>query len=216
VLQNAGSSSTSLADAVAGLAGGREAHQRIQAYAERLLLVVAGSRRTGLDEIREFIRRTVERGQPPVVVVDYLQKVALPRRPETGDEHATLVVEGLKDIALELAVPIIAVTAADKEGLESGKRLRIKDLRGSTSLGYEPDVVLVFNDKYDIVARHHLVYDVGNAGRFHDWAVLTLEKNRGGPAGIDLQFHKEFERGRFDPDGDLVSEQLVDERVYVE
>ena len=32
-------------------------------------------------------------------------------------------------------------------------------MRGSSALAYEADVVLVLNNKFDIVARHHLTYD---------------------------------------------------------
>jgi replicative DNA helicase len=46
--------------------------------------------------------------------------------------------------------------------------------------------------------------------------VLTVEKNRSGRAGAELEFRKDFGRGRFVPDGAVVSEKLVDERVYVE
>ena len=72
------------------------------------------------------------------------------------------------------------------------------------------------NDKYDVVARHHLVYDVSNAERFRNFAVMSIEKNRYGLDRIDLEFRKRFEQGRFEPEGSVVSEQLVDERVYVE
>ena len=67
--------------------------------------------------------------------------------------------------------------------MAAGKRLRVHHLRGSSALAYEADVVLLMNDKYDVVARHHLVYDVGNAERFRNWAVMTIEKNRGGMTG---------------------------------
>ena len=88
--------------------------------------------------------------------------------------------------------------------------------RGAAALAYEADVVLVINDKYDVVARHHLVFDVGNAERYRDFAVVTVEKNRTGIDRIDLEFRKRFEQGRFETEGRPVSEQLVDERVFVE
>jgi replicative DNA helicase len=111
---------------------------------------------------------------------------------------------------------VLAVVAADKEGLAAGKRMRVNNLRGSSALAYEADTVLILNNKFDVVARHHLVYDIGNAERFKQWAVLTVEKNRNGKDGIDLEFAKRFDQGRFEPDGRTVVEQLVDERVFVE
>jgi hypothetical protein len=41
---------------------------------------------------------------------------------------------------------------------------------------------------------------------------MSIEKNRGGPNLIDLEFRKDFRHFRFDPDGGIVSEKLVDER----
>jgi replicative DNA helicase len=38
-------------------------------------------------------------------------------------------------------------------------------MRGAAALAYEADVVLLLNEKFDVVARHHLVYDLGNIDR---------------------------------------------------
>ena len=46
--------------------------------------------------------------------------------------------------------------------------------------------------------------------------MLTVEKNRNGRDGLDLEFLKRFDQCRFDTDGRPVVEQLVDERVFVE
>ena len=96
---------------------------------------------------------------------------------------------------------MLAIVAADREGLAAGRRLRVHHLRGSSALAYEADIVLMINDKYDVVARHHLVYDVGNAERFRNFAVMSIEKNRSGLDRIDLEFRKRFEQGRFETEG---------------
>ena len=46
--------------------------------------------------------------------------------------------------------------------------------------------------------------------------MLTIEKNRNGLTGVDLEFRKRFEQSRFETEGRMVREQLVDERVFVE
>lgn len=197
--------------------GGAKAVEEVEGYADRMLLHRSTGSSTSLDVIREAVeeaRRST--GQLPFVVVDYLQKVKVPDGPALEEERVTRVVEGLKDLALDMDVPVLAIVAADKDGLSAGKRMRVNHLRGSTALAYEADTVLILNNKYDVVARHHLVYDIGNAERFRQWAVLTIEKNRNGMDGIDLEFKKRFGQGRFDTDGQRVVEQLVDERVFVE
>jgi len=190
-----------------GLPGTDVALEELAAHGERFFVHESNGRTTTVATIRAVIDGLPE-GPTPVVVVDYLQKVA------QADESE--VVEQLKDLALERGVAVLAVVAAEKEGIGPGHRLRVHELRGSSALAYEPDVVLILNDKYDAVARHHLVYGVGSAERFREWVILSIEKNRGGADRIDLEFRKQFAHARFDPEGQLVAEQLMDERVHVE
>jgi len=193
-----------------------EALEKVAEYGDRLLLHRATGTGTDLAAIAEAVEQARERtGESPMLVVDYLQKVHVPGCFEE-EERTRIVSEGLKELALDNDLPVLAVSAMDKEALLSGKRLRVGDMRGSSALAYEPDTVLLLNNKYDVVARHHLVYDLGNAERFRRWAVLSIEKNRSGRDAVDLEFQKRFEHGLFAPDGQLVTEQLVDERVFVE
>lgn len=207
----------SLEDRLLGTTGGVEALHAVRRYSDRLFIARSNGSTTDLREIagraEEIIRAT---GESPVVVVDYLQKVPVPGGPDSEDDRITHVTEGLKDLALRLQVPVVAVVASEKSGLTAGKRLRVHDLRGSTALAYEPDVILLMNDKYEVVARHHLVFNTTSAERYREWAVVTIEKNRSGQDNIDLEFQKLFDQGRFNADGQLVVEQLVDERVFTE
>ena len=131
------------------------------------------------------------------------------------DDRVTVVVEGLKDMALEMVVPVLALVAVDKSGLDAGKRVRLRDLRGSSALAHEADVALIMNDKFDVVARHHLMYNLTNAETYREWVVISIEKNRNGVDSVDLEFRKRFEHSRFDSDGASVVEQLIDERIFV-
>jgi len=191
-----------------GLPGAEVALEELQSLGERFFVHESNGRSTTVASIRSTIDSLPADGPAPVVIIDYLQKV-----PSKGEEE---VVEELKDLALEKGIAVLAVVAADKSGIGPGHRLRVNELRGTSSLAYEPDVVLILNEKYDAVARHHLVYGVGAAERFREWVILSIEKNRGGTDRIDLEFKKQFAHARFDPEGQLVAEQLVDERVHVD
>ena len=195
--------------------GGNEALARVRKYADLLYVHRSTGSATDLAAIRKAVDTTHHvTGLSPMVVVDYLQKVLVPEGPAEEAERTTTVVEGLKDLAIDASVPVLAIVAADKIGLETGRRMRVNHLRGSSALAYEADVVLILNSKYDIVARHHLTYDLDNAERFREWAVLTVEKNRFGRDGVELEFRKRFDQGRFEAEGRSVTEQLVDERVF--
>lgn len=174
--------------------------------------------RSTVEQIRE---RT---GQAPFVIVDYLQKVkpAPPsaERRQTAllseDDRITEVVEALKDMALDLSVDVLALVAVDKSGLAAARRTRSQDLRGSSALAHEADIVLILNNKFDVVARHHLMFNTANAEQFHHWVVMSIEKNRSGVDNVDLEFRKRFEHNRFDTDGGRVEEELVDDRIFRE
>jgi replicative DNA helicase len=194
---------------------GVEALARVSHYSEMLFVHRSTGTRTDLAAIQAAIEAVRElAGTTPLVIVDYLQKVKSSRTDD--DERSTEVVEGLKDIAIDISAPVLAIAAAEKEALRSGRRMRANDLRGSSALAYEADVVLVLNNKFDIVARHHLTYNLSNAERFRDYAVLTVEKNRFGRDGVTMQFRTRFDQGRYEAEGTEVKEQLIDERVFRE
>jgi replicative DNA helicase len=202
-----GRSSGGLLERLGREPAGVEALQSLTAYAPRLHVSTVTGTRTGLEEVRDLVHGVAD-GRP-LVVVDYLQKVRVPGDHTDEDERVTVVVEGLKDLALEADLPVLAIVASDKAGLDG--RTRLQHLRGSTA-----DVALLLNDKYAVVARHHLMYGTTNAEHYKSWAVCSVEKNRSGRAGVELEFRKHFEHGRFDPAGGHVAEQLVDDRIHVD
>jgi len=217
-------SDLTLEERLAGTEGGAEAVEALQGYGPLLHIHRSSGSHTDVEAMRAVIEEIrADTGQTPFVVVDYLQKVyvappgderrRVPRMSE--DDRVTVVVEALKDMALEMAVPVLALVAVDKSGLDAGKRVRLRDLRGSSALAHEADVALIMNDKFDVVARHHLMYNLTNAETYREWVVISIEKNRNGVDGVDLEFRKRFEHSRFDSDGATVVEQLVDERIFV-
>jgi replicative DNA helicase len=191
----------------------RRASERVESYSDRLWIVKASGAYTGVEEIEQMVLEHM--GESPVVFVDYLQKVSVRPEPPDEAEKVTRITEALKDLALTHKVSVICVVAADREGLKS-RRLRLHHLRGSSALAYEADVALLLNDKFNCVSKVHLAYDPVRAETFKDWAVVSIEKNRGGPALIDLEFRKDFLYYRFDPIGGIVQEKLIDERIYSE
>jgi replicative DNA helicase len=193
-----------IGDLLAEIGQARPVLQRLAGYEERLFLVKAGALTT-VEAIGSLARACPGSG-PLVVIVDYLQKVSVYPDPPS--------VEGLKELAMSQSVAVLAVVAADVEGVKA-QRMRIHHLRGDTALAYEADVVLILNDKHRAVARHHVVYQPNVAEGFHNWVVFSLEKNRGGVDGVDFELRKRFAHACFDPVGGFLSEQLVDGRLYL-
>ncbi|CAN5808230.1 hypothetical protein BH24CHL6_BH24CHL6_01340 [soil metagenome] len=193
----------------------RPALDRIGRYGETLFLMRGSQTMSTVENMRRLVERyrALNPGRQLVVFVDYLQKVPVIPDPATETEKVTVVVNGLKDIALSQGVPLISIVAADKEGLKAA-RLRNHHLRGSSAINYEADIILIINEKYSIVAKANIEFNPYQAQRFRDWVVLTVEKNRAGQHSIDFEFEKHFQYSAFDPSGRQVQEKLIEERLY--
>lgn len=204
-----------LASRLAAVPQGRAALDRFHRYAHLVVVHRVGDGRDGLEDLRAAAQRVAQDcGRPPLVVVDHLQSVD--RSPTgTDDERSLRAAEALKALAGDLGLAVVATVSPGAHGPVPGTRMRAHHMRGGSLLAQEADLVLVLNDKYDVVARHHLTY-AGNADRFHDWVVVSVEKNRHGPDHVDVELRQRLDQGRFEPGGQAVAEQLVDDRVFTE
>lgn len=187
----------------------RTAHARLAAYAPSLSLV-RGSAQTRLEELAAAVHRL---GDGAVLFVDYLQKV--PGSGAGEEERIIAVGHGLKDLAMSTGSVVVAVAAGDRPGLVE-RRLRPHHLRGAASLAYEADVIILLNDKFHVVSKAHTAFDAVRAERFKEQVVFTVEKNRDGPAPVDVEFVKDFGHYRFVPTGSAVEERLIDDRLIYE
>jgi replicative DNA helicase len=201
-----------LAEIVAENAEGSRALAEVQSYGDALTFVQASGTRTTTDELGALLDAPEDRHGPTVLFVDYLQKIPLHPEPDTEAEKVTRTVEALKDMALEAHVPIVLCSAIDVGGMIAN-RVRLHHLRGSSAVAFEADVVLMLNEKQKAVSKVHLSYDPVRAASFRDYVVISVEKNRGGPNLLDLEFRKDFAHFRFEPGGAFVSDKLVDERL---
>lgn len=190
----------------------RAALENTGRYADRLHLIRGKGTHTDVPALQELVEA---QDGPPVLFVDYLQKVSVRPEPDNENEKVLRITEGLKELALSRGIPVVAVAAAGESGLEA-RRLRMHHLRGSSAVAYECDIAIIMNEKYSIVAKSHVAFDPVRANAFRRAVVFSVEKNRGGPAGVDVEFEKHFGSYRFDPSGRYVAERLVDERISTE
>ena len=190
----------------------RAAYERVRSYSGLLSLVRASGSHTDLGVLEEMVPVDSE---PTILFVDYLQKVATPGVEWEEAKHVSYVTEGLKEIAMQRPATIVAITAASNHSLTT-RRMRPHHLRGAAALAFEADVILMLNEKLDSVSRIHLTYGPTRAATMERQVVLSVEKNRGGPAGMDLEFTKDFTHFRFEQDGRHVEERLIDDHLYRE
>jgi replicative DNA helicase len=166
-----------------------------------------------LSALRTRCRRLKRTAGLALVVVDYLQlmRPAAGTRPENRVLEISQITQGLKAIAKELAVPVLALSQLSRS-VESreDKRPLLSDLRESGSIEQDADVVMfIYRDEYYLQQRAPKQIGFDNDDKFHaaveKWqrdmeqvhnrAELLIEKQRHGPTGkIDLFFEGEFTR----------------------
>lgn len=150
--------------------------KRLQARRDLLagrLVHVDDAPGTTLSAIRARARRQAASGGLCLVVVDYLQLIAGEGRQERRELEVAGVSRGLKALARELGVPVIAVAQLNRGvELRADKKPVLADLRDSGQLEQDGDLVLLLHRP----AIHDLDADPG-------YAELSIAKHRNGPTG---------------------------------
>jgi replicative DNA helicase len=140
-----------------------------------------------------------------LLVVDYLQLLAGSRtaRNDNRVQELTEITTGLKALAKELNVPILALSQLSRQVEQrDDKRPQLSDLRESGSIEQDADVVLfVFREEYYLKNKEprpgteeHVAW-MNEMERAHGRAELIIGKQRHGPTGmVELQFEAELTR----------------------
>jgi replicative DNA helicase len=185
------------------------ATEDLMAYASRMFLIQGSAVTTDVHELSSIARHVV--GPGGLLVVDYLQKVPL----EGGAslDRAPEVASALKEIAMGDHVAVLAIAAVGMDGL-SQRRIRPEHLASNAPLVHEADCAIVMNDKAPAISRVHTAFDGRQIDEAKQWTLFTIEKHRDGPANVDLEFAKQFENFRFNPEGGFVAEHLIDDMNY--
>ncbi len=120
-----------------------------------------------------------------LLVVDYLQLIAPRHNTQNMVQQVTEISRGLKAIARELNVPLIAISQLSRAVDQRDNRIpRLSDLRESGSIEQDADVVLLLyrkeGDRTDSAAQESNIVHV------------SIAKHRNGPlGGIELLFDSE-------------------------
>lgn len=139
-----------------------------------------------LNELRSKLRRLrIEKGKLDLVVIDYLQLMSAGGSRFAGNrvQEISELSRGLKELARELKVPVLALSQLSRN-VENrpDKRPILSDLRDSGAIEQDADSVLMLyrEDYYDPYTDKKWLANV------------FVRKNRNGPAGeIELQWVKE-------------------------
>jgi len=138
----------------------------------------------GLLELRAKARRLKLQHNIQMIIVDYLQLME-GRKEENRQQEISGISRGLKALARELEVPVIAVSQLNRSvETRDGHTPRMSDLRESGSIEQDADVIILLHreDYYDPTKRPGEVD-------------LNIAKQRNGPTGkVKLTFLREILR----------------------
>lgn len=148
---------------------GRSAKQR---------LFVCDKGAIGVGFVRAKARQIKRKHGLDLIVIDYLQLMTEPGHTNRTQEIGKIS-RGLKALAKELAVPIIALAQLNR-GVESrpDKRPMMSDLRDSGEVEQDADIILML----------HRESNYNDAPEWQGIAELLVRKNRNGPLG-DITLH---------------------------
>ncbi len=139
-----------------------------------------------------------------VLVIDYLQLLGGSKsRGDSRVQEVTEITTGLKALAKELNVPVVALSQLSRQ-VESrdDKRPQLSDLRESGSIEQDADVVMfVFREEYYLKNKQpregteEFVTWQTDMERVHGKAEVIIGKQRHGPTGtVELAFEAEMTR----------------------
>jgi replicative DNA helicase len=126
------------------------------------------------------------RGGLGLIVLDYLQLMRADRSADSRVEQVGLISRGLKILARELDVPVIAVSQLNRSPEQRpDKRPLLSDLRESGQIEQDADLVMfIYRDEY-----------YNKDSEQQGVAEIHIAKNRHGPAGgrpVELSFLNRF------------------------
>ena len=136
--------------------------------------------------------------------IDYLQLVRGTGRSENRVNEISEITMGLKAIAKELDIPVIALSQLSRQvENREDKRPQLSDLRESGSIEQDADVVMfVFREEYYKEREKPSDHELDKMGiwqeemeRLHGKAEVVIGKQRHGPIGtVELSFEGQFTR----------------------
>ena len=166
-----------------------------------------------LSAMRTRCRRLARTKGLSLIVVDYLQlmRPGVGTRPENRVQEISQITQGLKALAKELSVPVLALSQLSRAVEQrEDKRPQLSDLRESGSIEQDADIVMfVYRDEYYLKQRMPSSPNFDNDSKFqesmdkwqanleaaHNKAEVIIAKQRHGPTGkLDLLFESEFTR----------------------
>ena len=142
-------------------------------------------------EMRAKARRLMAESTFGLLVIDYMQLMSSHRTSESRTQEVSEISRGLKALARELEIPVIALSQLSRAPEQrTDRRPQLSDLRESGSIEQDADLVMfLYRPEYYFGPTDK------DGTSVEGKAELIIGKQRNGPTGtVDLYFHKEYTR----------------------
>lgn len=145
--------------------------------------------------MRAKCRRLKHERDLGLIIVDYLQLMRSHRKTENRVQEIGEIARGLKSLARELKVPVIALSQLSRAVEQrENKRPMLSDLRESGSIEAEADLVcFLYREEYYKMREAYTEGKHGADHRDQEETEIILGKHRNGPTGtVRVGFQPEF------------------------
>ncbi len=132
-----------------------------------------------IQELRTKASRLVREHQVKLIIIDYLQLMnASGMSYSNREEEVSVITRSLKALAMELNIPIIALSQLNRrenrEGID-GKRPQLSDLRESRTIEQDADMICFIHRP-----EYYRIFQDEKGNDLHGMAEIIVAKNRNG------------------------------------
>ncbi len=141
-------------------------------------------------EMRAKARRLKAESQLGMLVIDYMQLMGGSRTSENRQQEVSEISRGLKALAKELEVPVVALSQLSRAPEQrADHRPQLSDLRESGSIEQDADLVMF------LYRPEYYAETDADGNSLEGKAELIVSKQRNGPTGVvPLYFHSAYTR----------------------
>ena len=138
-----------------------------------------------IQELRTKASRLVREHQVKLIIIDYLQLMnASGMSYSNREEEVSVITRSLKALAMELNIPIIALSQLNRrencEGID-GKRPQLSNLRESRTIEQDADMICFIHRP-----EYYRIFQDEKGNDLHGMAEIIVAKNRNGKMGDTL------------------------------
>ena len=185
---------------------GEEKYNRLRKEADalsELQFFIDDTPALSISAIRTRARRMKRKHNLGILFIDYLQLIRGASKSENRVNEISEITQGLKAIAKELNIPVIALSQLSRAvELREDKKPMLSDLRESGTIEQDADIVMfIYREEYYLTRKEPGIGDAKHAewldklNKVYNIADIIVAKHRNGPVGnVQLYYDSQYSK----------------------